>query len=292
MKFFNRLGANWNQQRGVSLLKRAAKADPKKAPGFYQAAFERFQRALSREPDHFSAHLSWAHGMYNLARNQTPKEQWKSYRKACEHYEQAHRLKRDEFEVLKFWALSLRGLAQNNREKDPQLCYRQAYEKFQQAFAIQDKANDSFYHWALTLYQQSRKLEPAHARTALKKACEKFMQASLAHRNHPNTYNDWGVALLALANLSEDNHEKQRLLTQAHSKCLEAESIRSGFASYNLACIASIKGNSEECRRYLEMARDHLKIPSAGHLENDPDFKNVRKSDWFKELIVQVRGQT
>ncbi|MCI0654958.1 MAG: hypothetical protein L0Y39_10835, partial [Methylococcaceae bacterium] len=203
-------------------------------------------------------------------------------------YEQAHRLKPDEFEVLKFWALSLRGLAQNNREKYPDRCYSDAYEKLQKACSIKNKNNDCFYHWALTLYQQARKLEPSLACGVLQKSCEKFMQASKTHKNHPNTYNDWGVALLALANLCEGD-EKRKLLSDARSRCLEAEALKSGFASYNLACIASLEGDGENCRRYLKTAREHFKIPSPGHLENDPDFKNFRKTGWFKELIAQVR---
>ncbi|MGH8498928.1 MAG: TPR end-of-group domain-containing protein, partial [Methylococcales bacterium] len=143
---------------------------------------------------------------------------------------------------------------------------------------------------ALTLYQQARKLEPALARPVLREACEKFMQASKGRKNRPNTVNDWGVALLALANLCEGD-EKQKLLSEARSKCLEAEALKSGFASYNLACIASLEGDAENCRRYLETAREHFKIPSPGHLENDPDFKNVRRTDWFKELITQVREE-
>lgn len=291
MKLFNRLAANWRHERGVSLLKRAAKADSKRAPGFYQTAFERFQSALARKPDHFPAHLSWAHGLYNLARTQAPKEQWKSFRKACDQYAMAHRLKPNDFEALKFWALSLRGLAQNNREQAAERCYREAYEKFAKACSIGGASNDSFYHWGLTLYQQSRKLEAEAARIALNQACEKFSQASLIQKKHPNVHNDWGVCLLALANLSEDPKKQQHLLDQAHAKCLDAEAIRPGFASYNLACIASLRGEIDACRRHLEIAKQNLKIPSAGHLENDSDFKNVRKTAWFKEIVDQVREE-
>ncbi|MCI0732575.1 MAG: hypothetical protein L0Y38_01990, partial [Methylococcaceae bacterium] len=156
------------------------------------------------------------------------------------------------------------------------------------AGALDEKNNDSLYHWGLTLYQQSRKEDPAHARALLLEACDKFSRAAGLRTGLPNTYNDWAVALLALANLSGDE-EKKHLLAEARAKCLEAEKIKSGFASYNLACIASLSGDVENCRRYLETAREQLKIPSPGHLENDPDFKNVRKSDWFKEIAAKVR---
>ena len=125
----------------------------------------------------------------------------------------------------------------------------------------------------------------------LNEACEQFSEAARINKKHPNTYNDWGAALLTLAALSADE-ENQQFLEQARNKCLEAESIKPGFASYNLACISALCGELEKCREHLETAHSGKKIPSASQLENDPDFRGVRKLDWFKELAAKVRSES
>ncbi|MGR9105933.1 MAG: TPR end-of-group domain-containing protein [Gammaproteobacteria bacterium] len=288
MKWFDRIAANWHQIRGLGLLKRAAKADPKKAPFFYRAAFERFAAAIARCPDYFAARLNWGHGLYNLGRTQTVKEQWKTFHGACEQYEHAHLLDPEDFDALKFWGLSWRALARNNHEKDPERCYRLAYEKLEKAASIQLKNNDALYHWAFTLYEQARKKKPEKARPLLREACAVYAKAAARQADQAHIFNDWAVTLLALANQSE-GEEKRTLISEAHSKCLEAERFKAGSASYNLACIASLSDDPENCRRYLESAFKALKIPSAGHLENDQDFKTVRNTDWFKELTAKVR---
>ena len=279
--------------RGISLLKRAAKAEPKRSLGFYQAAFERFQIAADRNPGYFQAHLSWGHGLYNLARSQreAPKDQWKNFQSACKQYELAHIAEPKDFDALKFWALSLRGLAQNKREKDPDQCYKLAYEKFEKACLLAEKNHDGYYHWGRTLFQQAKKKDPAQARALLRESCGIFERAAKQQKNRPDIHNDWGVSLLALANLTENETEKQHLLSEAQSKCFDAEKLKAGFASYNLACIASLSGDPDNCRRYLETAREQFKIPSPGHLANDPDFKNVRNTDWFKALTQKVREE-
>lgn len=277
--------------RGISLLKRAEKAGMPRAAGYYEAAFRRFAEAVEIRTQTPEAWISWGHGLYNLARKQTGKDQQRGFRGACEKYEIAHRHAPDDFDALKFWGLSLRGLARNKREKDPQPLFREACEKFSRAAEIQDKSNDSHHHWGLTLYQMAEKKQGPQAEQLLREACEKF---SLACESAANpavlTLNDWGAALMALSALAQPADARE-LRMQAREICLQAEKQTAGSASYNLACIASMNDDPEECREYLEIARSHYKIPSPGQLENDPDLGNVRQQPWFRQLVRQVREE-
>lgn len=286
MKIFKRWGAGLDLVQGSRFLKRAGKAKGDKAERFYLRAYQRFASALDKNPKMFEAYKDWGHGLYNSSVNKSRKDQWRSYQSACEKYEKAYELEPNDFDTLKFWGLALRGKAQNQNEKNPDLVYREVYNKFSKASQINHKANDIFYHWGLTLYQHARKKNPKEAQKIYQLSCDKFTLANTVKPDQPNTLNDLGAALMALANLSGEQ-SKHSLLREAHEKFIAADALEKGIASYNLACFYSLQGKVEECRKQLNIAQENWKLPALGYLENDPDFKNVRKLAWFKELIVK-----
>ena len=288
MKIFKRWGAGMDLIQGSRFLKRAGKAKGDKAERFYLRAYQRFASALEKNPQMFEAYKNWGHGLYNSSINKSRKDQWRSYQSACEKYEKAYELEPNDFDTLKFWGLALRGKAQNQHEKNPGIVYREVYNKFSKAAQINHKNNDIFYHWGLTLYQEARKKNPKEAKKSYQQSCDKFSRANTITPDQPNTLNDWGAALMVLTNLSAER-DKQSLLDEALGKFVAADAIEKGIASYNLACHYSLRGNIEECRKQLNIAQENWKLPALGYLENDSDFKNVRKLAWFKELIVKER---
>lgn len=58
--------------------------------------------------------------------------------------------------------------------------------------------------------------------------------------------------------------------------------------TYNLACIYCLENNVEECKKWLEIAREEESLPPAAYLEKDPDFTNIRDCPWFLDLIKNV----
>ena len=135
---------------------------------------------------------------------------------------------------------------------------------------------------------EARKKNPKEAKKSYQQSCDKFSRANTITPDQPNTLNDWGAALMVLTNLSAER-DKQSLLDEALGKFVAADAIEKGIASYNLACHYSLRGNIEECRKQLNIAQENWKLPALGYLENDSDFKNVRKLAWFKELIAKER---
>jgi len=287
VKAFDRFIAEFNLFRGIRLLKKAARSDAKKAVMFREAAYRRFTIALRHKPDLSAAQLNWAHGLYNAARKQSGKNQVRSYRSACEHYQKAFDLDPNNIDTLKYWGLALRGLAQNKREKNSDALYGDAYEKFSRLSNTASNEHDVHYHWGLTLYQQAQKKNAAEAQKLYQAASDQF---SLDHQlcaDRPHTLNDWGASLMALAKLCE-SQEVRNHLADAREKFLAAETLKPGFASYNLACISSLLGDVDASRKHLESARDNGKLPDANHLQRDPDLYNARKSNWFKALIREL----
>ena len=100
--------------------------------------------------------------------------------------------------------------------------------------------------------------------------------------------NDWGAALMGQAGLVTGD-ASAALYRQAQEKFLAAEAIRPGIACYSLACIHSLRGEYEECRKRLESARDHESLPPFSYIKNDADLNKVRELEWFKQLIKTLR---
>jgi hypothetical protein len=85
--------------------------------------------------------------------------------------------------------------------------------------------------------------------------------------------------------------EADGLLSQAEEKLLAAEELATGSGAYNLACVASLRGQPEECRQWLQRSLAAGKLPSRQHLVSDDDLKSVRDEPWFTELLSTARGE-
>ena len=288
LKFFNKLFSALDLLRGNRFVKKAGKSKPEKADIFFSEAYRRFGSAIAKNPERFEAYRNWGHALFNSAKKKTRKDQWRAYRNACEKYEAAYRLNASDFETLKFWGLALKGQAKNKHEENPESLFKELYQKFEKAAEVAAENEDIFYHWGLTLYQEAGKKKSENSYGLYEQACDKFSRSHAIRADQTATLIDWGAALMALANLSSEP-EKDQLLAEAEEKFLTADAIRSGIASYNQACLESLRGNSDACRKHLETAQQNWRLPSSGLLENDPDLKYVRNTDWFKEIAEKAR---
>ncbi len=97
--------------------------------------------------------------------------------------------------------------------------------------------------------------------------------------------NNWGSALLEQAK-RKAGPEAERLFAECSEKLTKAESLASGSAAYNLACLTALQGSEQECREWLEKARRLGTLPSPEHLVNDTDLDSVRDREWFQVLLV------
>jgi len=114
----------------------------------------------------------------------------------------------------------------------------------------------------------------------LQAACEKYSAAARIKPDEAEVLNDWGVALMERAR-RVTGPERDALHQEAEAKLLEAEKHHRAIGSYNLACIYSLRGDHEQCREYLELARANDTLPSRAHMESDPDLAGARELDWF-----------
>lgn len=74
------------------------------------------------------------------------------------------------------------------------------------------------------------------------------------------------------------------MLKQAEEKELKMESLKKGSAAYNLACIYALRGNKEECRKWLLTGQEAGTLVTRDHAMKDSDLDSVRNEPWFKEI--------
>jgi hypothetical protein len=60
---------------------------------------------------------------------------------------------------------------------------------------------------------------------------------------------------------------------------------------YNLACLASLQGKTEECRELLLRCLMAGTLPDVNHLAADADLAAVRDLAWFQDLLREARSR-
>ena len=81
---------------------------------------------------------------------------------------------------------------------------------------------------------------------------------------------------------------QDELYSLAQEKFMLAESIQKGCASYNLACLYSVRNDKQQCQEALEKARDNGNLPDEQDIVNDSDLGNVQGEEWFAAFIESL----
>ena len=156
--------------------------------------------------------------------------------------------------------------------------YRQIVEEQKE-----DKNSHVYYNWGTALSKLATSKEGTEAEELFKQACDKYQKAIEIKPDLCEAYNNWGLALLYLAK-SKKGPEAEKLFNQAKEKCLKAESLKTGNAAYNLACVYAYRGDEDKCQEWLKVAEKAETLATREHAMADDDLKSFRDKDWFKKL--------
>lgn len=159
------------------------------------------------------------------------------------------------------------------------------------AIRYKHKFAEAWNDWGCSLMMLGETIvSKEHKRELLEQAITKYESALKYNDVLAHSWCNMGTALITLAALEEDENKKNELLQTAMEKCQRAESILEGSGSYNLACIAAIRGDKNTCRMLLEKRESVLKyLPKAEDIEDDTHLDIVRNEEWFKEFIAHCR---
>ncbi len=177
--------------------------------------------------------------------------------------------------------------ARKSTGKDADMLFREAYRGYQEVIVGDPLLVDALYNWGYTLLHQAKSKDTDAAVKLLQEANDKFSFCMTAHPKHMGAAIDWGVTLMELARATAVDAEDQ-LYTLALEKFLLAESIQAGCASYNLACLYSVRNAPEQCQEALQKAREHGNLPDEQDIVNDSDLGNVQGEAWFAAFMESL----
>ncbi len=189
----------------------------------------------------------------------------KDWAKAAEWHEKAVRLKPDEHDIVSHYVFATKEAdgVEVLREKISALA-----EEFSSSGWLADFAGAAW-----------RQYDPKD----LAKAAEWHEKAVRLKPDQHEVLDHFGTVLLEQAK-SKTGEEAERLFVLAEGKLARAEEIHPGSGAYNLGCLASLRSDVKNCRKWLEKSKECGTLPSHEHLMNDPDLKRYRKRKWFIRL--------
>ncbi len=270
---------NW----GSALLKQASAKTGNEADKLFIEACEKLDKADKIKPNNSNTFFNWALTLTNWAMTKDGKEADKIFADACGKYDKATQLNPNDDEAFSNWGSTLVEWAKKKAGGEGEKFLHKACEKCNVAAIINPNLYNAFNNWGNALLQLAKIKNVDETESLFADACEKYDKAIQLKSNYYEAFNNWGCLLLDWAKTKSDP-ERTRLLEEAKEKCLNAESIKQGFGSYNMACAFALQGNKEKCREWLEKGQGHNTLETRKHAEKDTDLDSVRNEHWFKKI--------
>jgi tetratricopeptide (TPR) repeat protein len=188
---------------------------------------------------------------------------------------------------------AVRQTAQARKNEGPKAdqLFKSAYQGFADVLQGDSLRAAALYNWGFSLLHQAKTKQGDEAIKLCEDCIDKFAFCMLIEPNYLAAAIDGGVAYMDLARLKGVRAD-DALYDLAKQQFERANSIQAGTASYNLACIYGLRGDSEACLMALQNSRDKGSLPDAEDIFNDPDLAGVVNRDWFIEFMDGLNNKT
>ena len=271
---------NW----GLTLYRQAITKSGDEADRLLQLAGDKYQAALQIKSDKHEALNNWGIALGDQAKTKAGPEADQLWQLAGEKYQAVLEIKPNLHEALNNWGNDLYNQAKTKDGPEADRLWQLAGEKYQAALAIKPNLHEALYNWGSALSDQAKTKSGDEADRLFQLAGEKYQAAIEIKPDMHVAPNNWGLALLNQAQ-KKSGHEADQLFDQSLEKLSRAEAIKPGSGSYNLACLSALRGNAEECRTWLQKAKQYGTLPYLAHLQSDSDLDRVREQSWFQEFL-------
>ncbi len=166
--------------------------------------------------------------------------------------------------------------------------FKAAYQSYAEILQEDALRAETLYQWGFALFHQASTKSAEEAASLYQNAIEKFSFCMLINPDYLAAAINSGVAYMDLARLNQAKAE-DHLYLLAKKQFETANLIQAGTASYNLACIYGLQGNTEACLDALENARTKVTLPAIDDILNDPDMSTIKNQAWFTAFIESLR---
>ena len=273
---------------GNALAGRARRQKNQNAVLLFDAAIEKYRRATALKNDYFQAWNNW--GNVLIAKTDLlPSERRDSLLdEAIEKFDEALRSKSDPVALLNSARALVSQACTRGGEEAHRLC-EEAIRRCEGAIQLDSIRHQAHVIWANARTIQSRTTDdPVLQRVRFAEAHRKYRQAVHAKPDYAGTHRDWSTAYLNQSGCVATS-EARKLLNNAERVARKAEKLKPGCAAYNIACVAALLGDYDNCREWLDTAHNHDSLPRhRGDIESDDDLKAVRDMEWFHALLAEA----
>ena len=162
--------------------------------------------------------------------------------------------------------------------------FKKVYEDYADIVHDDPLRAEALYFWGHALLHQAKTKTGNEAANLYRDAILKFAFCLTLDPNYLAAAIDGGVCYMDMARLESVSNNSE-LYAKAQQEFERANSIQAGAASYNLACIHSLRGDTDACLKALEHSLANGSLPDTQDIVNDPDMASVQNKAWFIEFL-------
>ena len=168
--------------------------------------------------------------------------------------------------------------------------FREVYQEYSDILTGDALRAAALYHWGFALLNQAKTKQPPESINIYRNAIAKFSFCMTIDPSYLAAAIDAGVACMDLAR-ARGVPITDELYEMAIRQFEKANSIQTGMAAYNLACIHGLRGNFDTCLEALKTAKEHGSLPEKEVILNDVDMATVVTQKWFKEFMDAIEEE-
>jgi len=167
-----------------------------------------------------------------------------------------------------------------------------AGDKYQAALAIEPDMHQALNNWGCAFDEQAKASQSEGNSTKADQlralAGEKYQAALVIKPDKYEALVNWSSTLLAQA-FADSSPNRYALLDKAEKLLQRANGIKPGSGSYNLACIAGLRGDGAGAARWLCDAKIRDRnCPDCANIQADGDFDRVRETPEFRQALIDI----
>ena len=165
--------------------------------------------------------------------------------------------------------------------------FKDAYHEYADVLTGDSLRAAALYHWGVTLLRQAKTKTAPESINIYRNAIAKFSFCMTMDPSYLAAAIDAGVACMDLARAREVEASDE-LYEMAKRQFEKANSIQSGVAAFNLACVYGIRGENESCLEALKTAKDKGSLPEDADILADPDLASIKNQAWFQGFVTSL----